>query len=620
MKRNTFHIALFICILACSCYGLWPRFIMESRNNNIAIISDYREVSALSKSSGMSVDDAIAVLIRKGITGLMVSELTGDNIDHGVGQAEMRKVHDPERGTEGTIVSILPTSTHKELLNRWLRIRFAVSDDKTNSPLLLALPANVLKNAGMIPDIDGLEAAKRSGLKIYYRPASSPGHLSNQASVMMREVNALYPISVFTPAGEYVSGYPDVSVMANTANELHIPLAVVEFSRQVGEPQLNALVSPNLLALHSVTNEEMTSRRISRKALRDRMVRAALERSVRLLLLRSAPANTSNFNFNDYAEEVRLLANELKDHGFNLSWPETVFADYNLNRNIFAAWALSAVFIFALFRYLSRMGLNMNMKSVYALVIVSLVTAFVILKVPFAARITGAFTAPLIAVEASLLAMDSGRKRNILPAFAFAVLGGLALASFFSVTSYMMRLQTFSGVKLTLVLPPVLVLLHDLKRRIHPESLIEFLSRPPLWGELILYGVLLGGVAFIVYRSDNVANVSGFEMSIRASLEKMLVARPRTREVFLGYPCILVLAYLVSNNYFARYREIFRIGAALGFSSVINSFCHFHTPMTMILLREFNGLWTGLLVGLIAVIVIKFVIVPLLRLIRPLIS
>ncbi len=620
MKRNTFHIALFICILACSCYGLWPRFIMESRNNNIAIISDYREVSALSKSSGMSVDDAIAVLIRNGITGLMVSELTGDNIDHGVGQAEMRKVHDPERGTEGTIVSILPTSTHKELLNRWLRIRFAVSDDKTNSPLLLALPANVLKNAGMIPDIDGLEAAKRSGLKIYYRPASSPGHLSNQASVMMREVNALYPISVFTPAGEYVSGYPDVSVMANTANELHIPLAVVEFSRQVGEPQLNALVSPNLLALHSVTNEEMTSRRISRKALRDRMVRAALERSVRLLLLRSAPANTSNFNFNDYAEEVRLLANELKDHGFNLSWPETVFADYNLNRNIFAAWALSAVFIFALFRYLSRMGLNMNMKSVYALVIVSLVTAFVILKVPFAARITGAFTAPLIAVEASLLAMDSGRKRNILPAFAFAVLGGLALASFFSVTSYMMRLQTFSGVKLTLVLPPVLVLLHDLKRRIHPESLIEFLSRPPLWGELILYGVLLGGVAFIVYRSDNVANVSGFEMSIRASLEKMLVARPRTREVFLGYPCILVLAYLVSNNYFARYREIFRIGAALGFSSVINSFCHFHTPMTMILLREFNGLWTGLLVGLIAVIVIKFVIVPLLRLIRPLIS
>ncbi|MBQ7665599.1 MAG: hypothetical protein IJS42_02670, partial [Synergistaceae bacterium] len=130
----------------------------------------------------------------------------------------------------------------------------------------------------------------------------------------------------------------------------------------------------------------------------------------------------------------------------------------------------------------------------------------------------------------------------------------------------------------------------------------------------------LGGVAFIVYRSDNVANVSGFEMSIRNSLERMLVARPRTREVFLGYPCILILSYLVSNNFFAHYREIFRIGTVLGFSSVINSFCHFHTPLTIILLREFNGLWTGLIVGLIIVIMIKFVIVPLLRLIRPLIS
>ena len=621
MKRNVFYAALFVCILACSCYGLWPRFQLESRNNNIAIISDYREISALSKASGLNTDEAIAILKRNGITGLMVSELTGDNIDHGAGQAEMKKVRDPERGTEGIIISILPTSEHKDILNRWLRIRFAVSDDKANGPLLIAIPSNVMKNAGVLPDIDGLEAAKRAGLKIYYRPASSPGHLSDQASIMLREVNAKYPISVFTPAGEYISGYPDVSMMANTAKELHIPLAVVEFSRQVGEPQLNALMSPNLLALHSVTSEEMTSRRISRTALRDRMVRAAVERSVRLLLYRSAPSNTSNFKFNDYAEEVRLLANELKEHGFNLSWPETLFADYDLNRNIFAAWALSAVFIFALFRYISRMGgLNMNTKTIYVLMIASVIMAFVNLKVPFAARITGAFTAPLIAVEASLLVMDSGRKRNILPAFVFAVLGGLALASFFSVTAYMMRLQTFSGVKLTLVLPPVLVLLHDLKRRIHPESLIEFLSRPPLWGELILYAVLLAGVGFIVYRSDNVANVSGFEMSIRASLEKMLVARPRTREVFLGYPCVLVLAYLVSNNYFARYREIFRIGAALGFSSVINSFCHFHTPLAMILLREFNGLWTGLLVGIIAVLGIKFVVVPMLRLIRPLIS
>ena len=163
-------------------------------------------------------------------------------------------------------------------------------------------------------------------------------------------------------------------------------------------------------------------------------------------------------------------------------------------------------------------------------------------------------------------------------------------------------------------------MLHDLKKRIHPESLIEILSRPPLWGEIALIGVLLAGIGLIIFRSGNVAFISGFETKIRLTLEKLLIARPRTREVFIGYPSLLILNFLAAKKYFAHYREIFRIGVALGFSSVINSFCHFHTPMFLILLREFNGLWTGLIVGLVAVAVLKFIVIPALKLIRPLIS
>ncbi|MBR2208017.1 MAG: hypothetical protein IJ859_04325, partial [Synergistaceae bacterium] len=110
------------------------------------------------------------------------------------------------------------------------------------------------------------------------------------------------------------------------------------------------------------------------------------------------------------------------------------------------------------------------------------------------------------------------------------------------------------------------------------------------------------------------------EAKLRVTLDKLLIARPRTREVFIGSPSLLVLNFLVAKKYFAHYREIFRIGVALGFSSVINSFCHFHTPLFLILLREFNGLWTGLIVGLIAVVIVKFILIPALKLIRPLIS
>ena len=197
MIRKVFVLAA---VLACACAVLWPRITLERSNNNIAILADYREISTLAKNSGLSVDEAIAVLVRNGVSGLMVSELTGDNVLHGVGQAEMKVMKDPERGTEGTIITIPPYSEHKDILNKWLRLRFAVSGDKTG-PIFLTMPSNMLRNSGMIPDIDGLEAAKRAGLPVFYRPAPSPGHLADRAALMLREFHALYPVSVFTPSG-----------------------------------------------------------------------------------------------------------------------------------------------------------------------------------------------------------------------------------------------------------------------------------------------------------------------------------------------------------------------------------------------------------------------------------
>ena len=619
MTRKLFTSILLAITLLCACYGLYPRIILETANNNVAIVSDYREITALAKNSGLNVDDAIAILKNNGLTGLMVSELIGDSIMHGIGHAEIKTAGDNPNSTEGTIITIKPFSEHKILLNEWLRLRFGISGDK-RGPILLTMPSNMIKNSGIIPDIDGFESAKKAGLKIYYRPAPSPGHLSDKAALMLRKVHEQYHVDVFTPSGEYVSGYPNVSALANAARDLHIPLAKVEFSKQVGASQLDALLSPNLLSLHSVTNEEMTSRRLSRPALRDRMIRAAVERSVRLLLYRTAPMNTASFKFADYAEEIRLLGESLKSHGFNLAWPDTVYARGNLAPNIISALAMSAVLVFCVYCYFVRMGMTEGMKTQIFFAASGVILAFLILKVSAIARIAGALATPMIAAEAALLAMDDAKYRRIIPAFVFVIIGGLALASFFSTTDFMMRLKSFSGVKLTLMLPPVLVVLHDLKRRIHPESLREFLSRPPLWGEIILYGVLLGAIGFAILRSDNVANISGFETRMRESLEHLLIARPRTREVLVGYPSLLLWGFLVRNNYFKLYREIFRVGAVLGFSSVINSFCHFHTPMMLILLREFNGLWTGLLAGLIIVCVIKFVVLPVFRLIRPVIS
>jgi hypothetical protein len=245
----------------------------------------------------------------------------------------------------------------------------------------------------------------------------------------------------------------------------------------------------------------------------------------------------------------------------------------------------------------------------------SLVFAPALLKVSLFARIFGALAASLGAAEATLAALDGKDKpiRRILKGVGIAFVTGLSIAAFFSNTWYMLRMSTFSGVKISLLLPPVIVLLHDLRCRVHPESLEQVLSRPPLWGEIVLFSVLFGMAGLVLLRSGNVSFIPGWEKSFRETLEQLLVARPRTKEFLAGYPSLILWYVTARMGIWERYREVFRLTGTLAFSSVINSFCHFHTHLFFILLRVGNGLWSGVAVGLSLSAVLVWVILPAAR-------
>jgi hypothetical protein len=121
--------------------------------------------------------------------------------------------------------------------------------------------------------------------------------------------------------------------------------------------------------------------------------------------------------------------------------------------------------------------------------------------------------------------------------------------------------------------------------------------------------VIAAGV--MALRSGNVSvAVPGWEVKMREGLEQLLLARPRNKEVLVGYPCLLLWYAYRRKNIWVRYREVFRLGATLAFASAANSFCHFHTPLSFTLLRVFNGFWTGLAVGAVAVAFILYAVLP----------
>ncbi|MDR1621905.1 MAG: DUF5693 family protein [Synergistaceae bacterium] len=548
-------------ILIFSRYGLLPRLELERDNRNVAVVVDYREMLPMAEEAGLSPEATLEFLKKKGVVGLMVKEYTAEDIQYEPG-----------------------------------------------------------------PDFEGLRAGTAADMPIFYRVAPAPTWQLRQSLETTRKILSEYPkVAVVSPSGEIALGYPDLKPLAFLLKEHGIAVAQTEFSRQLGAVQLNWLAFPSLIPLHSVTNEELLVRRIDRAALHDRFVRAAVERSVRLLVMRPAASGNVASSLESFGGEVGRLVEALQSHGLQSAWPRPVFAGHPRWRmHWLSALACSMAFLLSLARYVRRMNgtLDKPMPTAEAVLFVILagVLASAAWKIAVFARLLGALSAAFIVTEASLTAMDVAAAdrarrywRTLLEASLFVTIGGLAVAALFSEPLYMLRLMTFSGVKLTLLLPPLLVVLHDMRRRVHPESLTEFLSRPPLWGEFFLGLALLSLLALALFRSDNVQFIPGFEAKTREALERFLVARPRNKEVFVGYPCLLLYVFAVKSGLWARYREVLRVGVVLGFSSVVNSFCHYHTPLFFILLREFHGLWVGTVVGILAVFAVKYAALPLCR-------
>ena len=120
----------------------------------------------------------------------------------------------------------------------------------------------------------------------------------------------------------------------------------------------------------------------------------------------------------------------------------------------------------------------------------------------------------------------------------------------------------------------------------------------------LLLLLLAGGVLLWLLRSGNegILPVSLAELRLRAWLDEAFFARPRFKEMLLGYPALVLLAATKGCRptvaLSPRWRLVLLVAAGVGQVSLVNSFCHAHTPLAVSLLRTFHGLWMGTVVGL----------------------
>lgn len=139
--------------------------------------------------------------------------------------------------------------------------------------------------------------------------------------------------------------------------------------------------------------------------------------------------------------------------------------------------------------------------------------------------------------------------------------------------------------------------------------LLEVLDRPMKLSWFVAVVVIavacvcgLGVGVYYIIRTGNSMNVSETELQFRNMLENLLIARPRTKELLIGWPCLLLFIWSL-RRHMGFLPLVFGLFMSIGLVSIVNTFLHIRTPFLISLLRTGWGILFGYILGVIAVLI-----------------
>jgi len=626
--------------------ALWVavgRTMVEQTNRTVALAVDWQEVRALAGAEGVEPIDVLTVLRSVGATHLAIPELAvGDLIDRGEvalfshgGTVEVW-ADDPgtllqvARGLQSRFPGSYQRTEVGEEGEQWLTAPSAAVDDP-------AVGAGYPRAA--------VEVAGQLGLAIVVRPRWQ-GVRTAQSAEQVMQAAADIGASMVVFAGEQVVGFPgNVDATAAAMQRLGLTYGMIELAPQLGAGELATRLEHQVVRVHSITDAEMRTMSAARAS--ERFVRAAREREVRLLYLRLLPAPSEGLLAGN-AEYLSRVRSDLRAHGLRTASSAAGERAEPLAPFWTPPWALIVVQIgvCAGLLWLVQAFFALPPRWFWALAGLLIVGAVArMLLMPEIGRTMGALTAavifPTIAVcyvARAAVSMGTDRPRlgsalwpvlgGFLAVSAVTAIGGLLVVGLLGDSAYLTKVAQFRGVKIAQVAPLLVIALIWLARSTDAyrarlanagPDMIDYHTGdtvpewPALWAGLreALRGLVaywhvaaafiaLGILAVLVVRSGNEAGgaILPGEMQLRALLDRLLVVRPRTKEVFLGHP-VMLLALLLALRRVRPGVWIALAAGAIGQVSLLNSFCHVHTPLLLTLIRVFNGLWLGALGGVV---------------------
>ena len=617
--QRTVLLVVLIAGLAAAVWVGTLRVLSERANDTLAVAIDYNDVLRAASLVGKTPQAFLMDLKATGITHVAITEVSLGEL------ADTNKLLSATKATIIPVISLSVTARQRIIEQAEAKLPPLGAESYQRYGQLRASSLH-LRDLGIGYD-EAVEVVKAAGLRIIARPR--PDFVGTPRAVDA-SIKAAADIGaegvVF--AGAEVLGYQGLlEYVAERMQAAGLRFGYIELAAQDGEQALARYLNYEIIRVHSISEQELIH--LSPPRAIDRFSLAVRERKVRLCYVRLFFTQGDPLAANvDY---LQGLTDRLRDDGFKLGTPQP------LEPVATPDWALVLIFaaIGAAFMWLIQPIMGLSPVAFW------IVTGLVLADAGaeglggwhISRQLAALFAAlifPIWALLTTHLRGQTARHPLLSGAVAFlricaiTAAGGLLVAGCLTDSSYLMNIQQFRGVKVAQLLPLLVIGVVFAARSMRSywevrTELGEGREEGPALqaglsealGSMVRYwhaaAVILGlaVVAVLLLRSGNEPGlgISGVEIKVRTLLDRLLLVRPRSKEIFFAHPLMIVSLVLLA----AGLRRGLWIGltlGAIGQVSIMNTFCHLHTPLLVSLLRVGHGVWLGVIAGLILWLVV----------------
>lgn len=663
-KYNKIFIIMIIVGLISALMIDFQRHQVEERNNTVELAIDYEGLLRLSEMTGTPIDEVFRQAKESGITSLAVYETTFKKLNVNgkttavSGSSLLTNYYsgamvDPEwralveNGTiKGSMIYITghDAQTFKEVtedLYRRLghdRVRELTVGGKTVLEVNDYYEEFLKANIGM--PTDEMKLVNEAGFYVMARPSNYVKCSKDDVDAVFKRLEGI-KVSNMTFSGKECLGSPDeVNYVVEKLQERDITLGMIEgvtqlqFYPQNGLLEIAKAMDYKAARLYGIGPDEMAKMQIQQAV--DRWSNTDPERNIRIDLLRIFEKPQGNMTLLEtnmkYFSETRDM---LERSGYKIG-PAGTFEPFypsSLLRAVVMMGVAAAIVL-----YLSLIAPSVKEKYLYMLLAVLVIgMAGPVLmghgnKIRVIASLASANFFPAIAViwqldrireakadvKASLLKIIPTAMLALFASGIISYAGAAYLSASLADTEYLLEVNIFRGIKLTFVLPLVLVAIAFLQRfdifdgKMDDtdgviNQLKKILDMPVKIKTLLGLGfVLIAGIVFVA-RSGHTSGmpVAGAELKFRAFLEHLMWARPRSKELLIGHPGFMLAALAWWRQWPTMILFVLVIVATIGQGSMVETFAHMRTPIYMSFVRGLGGIGLGAIIGAVAMALVQ---------------